>query len=167
MRRHHASLIVCILATSVVACADKSATPSNTAAESASTLPATTTTDAPTFCGVAEVYATEVLDALENETNSSALDSPMNTRAFWTRYKELHTQLRDMAPAEIAADAGLAYESAMAAYDYMESYGFSMMKASKDPSFAEDSRFTGPKYLKAASSFQAYIDKNCKIQLTK
>jgi hypothetical protein len=127
----------------------------------------TTTTEPPTFCGVAKVYATEVVDALENESNQTAEDSPMNTRAFWERYKELQTQMLDLAPAEIKADADLSHESAMAAYDYMEQFTFSMKLASEDPSFAEDERFTGEKYLKAGAAFQNYIDENCDIELTK
>lgn len=127
----------------------------------------TTTTEPPTFCGVAKVYATEVLDALENESNADAENSPMNTRAFWDRYKELQTQMRDLAPAEIRADADVAYESAMAAYDYMEQFTFSMKLAGEDPTFANDERFTGEKYLKAGVAFQGYIDENCDIELTK
>jgi hypothetical protein len=55
----------------------------------------------------------------------------------------------------------------MAAYDYMEQFSFSMKLASEDPSFAEDERFTGEKYLKAGVAFQDYIDENCDIELTK
>ncbi len=127
----------------------------------------TTTTEPPTFCDVAKVYATEVVDALENESNRAAEDSPMNTRAFWERYRELQTQMRDLAPPDISADAALAYESAMAAYDYMEEFTFSMKLASEDPTFANDERFTGEKYLKAGVAFQGYIDENCDIELTK
>ena len=139
-----------------------------TPTETTEAVPATTTTtEPPTFCGVAKVYATEVVDALENESNQTADDSPMNTRAFWERYKELQTQMLDLAPEEIAADAVISHESAMAAYDYMEQFSFSMKLASEDPSFAEDERFTGEKYLKAGVAFQNYIDENCDIELTK
>lgn len=141
--------------------------PTTTEAVVETTVASSTTSEPPTFCGVAKVYATEVLDALENESNADAENSPMNTRAFWERYKELQTQMRDLAPAEIAADAKVSYESAMAAYDYMEQFTFSMKLASEDPSFANDDRFTGEKYMKAGAAFQAYIDKNCDIELTK
>ncbi|MFM7745269.1 MAG: hypothetical protein ACKO8T_06360 [Actinomycetota bacterium] len=127
----------------------------------------TTTTEPPTFCGVAKIYATEVVDALENESNQAAEDSPMNTRAFWERYKELQEQMRDLAPPEIKDAAETSFESAMAAYDYMEQFTFSMKLASEDPSFANDERFTGEKYLKAGVAFQNYIDDNCDIELTK
>ena len=127
----------------------------------------TTTTEPPTFCGVAKIYATEVVDALENESNQDAEDSPMNTRAFWERYKELQEQLRDLAPPEIKDAAETSFESAMAAYDYMEQFTFSMKLASEDPSFANDERFTGEKYMKAGVAFQNYIDENCDIELTK
>jgi len=127
----------------------------------------TTTTEPPTFCGVAKTYATEVVDALENESNQVAEDSPMNTRAFWERYKELQEQMRDLAPPEIKDAAATAFESAMAAYDYMEQFTFSMKLASEDPSFANDERFTGEKYLKAGVAFQNYIDETCDIELTK
>ena len=133
----------------------------------ATTASAPTTTEPPTFCGVAKVYANEVLDALENDTNKDVEKSPMNTKAFWFRYKELQTQMRDLAPADIRSDAQIAWESAMAAYDYMEKFEFSMLIASKDPQFASDERFTGKKYLRAGAAFQAYIDKNCKLNLTK
>jgi hypothetical protein len=132
-----------------------------------STVAASTTTEPPTFCGVAEIYATEVLDALENESNKDAENSPMNTRAFWERYKELQTQMRDLAPPEIKESAEISYESAMAAYDYMEEFTFSMKTASEDPTFADDERFTGEKYLKAGVAFQGYIDEKCDIELTK
>ncbi len=132
-----------------------------------SVVETSTTTEPPTFCGVAKTYATEVLDALENESNKDAENSPMNTRAFWERYKELQTQMRELAPAEIAAEAQIAYESAMAAFEYMEQFTFSMKLASEDPSFANDERFTGEKYLKAGVAFQGYIDENCDIELTK
>ena len=151
---------------SLAACAeDGTGATSPTATSEAVTT--TTTTAPPTFCGVAKVYATEVLDALENEGNADAENSPMNTRTFWERYKDLQTQLRDLAPAEIEADARIAHESAMAAYDYMEEFTFSMKLASEDPSFANDERFTGEKYLKAGVAFQDYIDENCDIELTK
>jgi hypothetical protein len=91
----------------------------------------------------------------------------MNTRAFWERYKELQEQMRDLAPPEIKDDAETTFESAMAAYDYMEQFTFSMKLASEDPSFANDERFTGEKYLKAGVAFQNYIDENCDIELTK
>ena len=128
---------------------------------------APTTTEPPTFCGVAKVYANEVLNALENDTNKDVEASPMNTKAFWLRYRELQTQMRDLAPADIKSDAQIAWESAMAAYAYMEKFEFSMLIASKDPKFASDERFTGKKYLQAGAAFQAYIDKNCKLNLTK
>jgi hypothetical protein len=152
---------------SLGACAEDGSQ-ATTPTETTEAVPATTTTtEAPTFCGVAKVYATEVVDALENESNQTADDSPMNTRAFWERYKELQTQMLDLAPEEIAADAVISHESAMAAYDYMEQFSFSMKLASEDPSFAEDERFTGEKYLKAGVAFQDYIDQNCDIELTK
>ena len=152
---------------SFAACAEDGSR-ETTAAETTQSVPATTTTtEPPTFCGVAKVYATEVVDALENESNQTADDSPMNTRAFWERYKELQTQMLDLAPEEIAADAVISHESAMAAYDYMEQFSFSMKLASEDPSFAEDERFTGEKYLKAGVAFQNYVDENCDIELTK
>ncbi len=91
----------------------------------------------------------------------------MNTRAFWERYKELQEQMRDLAPPEIKDAAETSFESAMAAYDYMEQFTFSMKLASEDPSFANDERFTGEKYLKAGVAFQNYIDENCEIELTK
>ena len=156
---------------SLLACAEDG---SRTTSESTSTdvvaettVPASTTTVPPTFCGVAKVYATEVLDALENESNQDAENSPMNTRAFWERYKELQEQMRDLAPPEIKDDAETSFESAMAAYDYMEQFTFSMKLASEDPSFANDERFTGEKYVKAGVAFQNYIDENCGIELTK
>ena len=132
-----------------------------------SSVVASTTTKPPTFCDVAKIYANEVLNALENDTNKDVESSPMNTKAFWLRYKELQTQMRDLAPAEIKADAQIAWESAMAAYDYMEKFEFSMLIASKDPQFAQDERFTGKKYLKAGAAFQSYIDDTCKLDLTK
>lgn len=134
---------------------------------SSSTVVASTTTQPPTFCGVAKVYANEVLNALENDTHKDVEKSPMNTKAFWLRYKQLQTQMRDLAPADIKEDAQVAWESAMAAYDYMEKFEFSMLIASKDPQFASDERFTGKKYLRAGAAFQSYIDKNCKLNLTK
>ena len=156
---------------SLLACAEDGSrtTSASTTTEAAAdtTVASSTTTEPPTFCGVAKVYATEVLDALENESNADAENSPMNTQAFWERYKELQTQMRDLAPAGIAADAKVSYESAMAAYDYMEQFTFSMKLASEDPSFANDERFTGEKYLKAGAAFQNYIDDNCDIELTK
>jgi hypothetical protein len=156
---------------SLLACAeDGSRTttqPTTTEVVTDSTVATSTTTEPPTFCGVAKVYATEVLDALENESNADAENSPMNTRAFWERYKELQTQMRDLAPAEIKESAEISYESAMAAYEYMEQFTFSMKLASQDPSFANDERFTGEKYLKAGVAFQGYIDENCDIELTK
>ena len=152
---------------SLAACAEDGTGETSPTATSQAVAATTTTTEPPTFCGVAKVYATEVLDALENEGNADAENSPMNTRAFWERYKELQTQLRDLAPAEIEADARIAHESAMAAYDYMEEFTFSMKLASQDPSFANDERFTGEKYLKAGVAFQDYIDENCDIELTK
>jgi hypothetical protein len=108
-----------------------------------------------------------VLNALENDSNKDVESSPMNTKTFWLRYKQLQTQMRDLAPAEIKADAEVAWESAMAAYDYMEKFEFSMLIASKDPKFAQDQRFTGEKYLKAGAAFQNYIDKECRLNLTK
>lgn len=150
------------------ACAeDGSRSTSAPVSTATSVVATTTTTEPPTFCGVAKVYATEVLDALDNESNADAENSPMNTRPFWDRYKDLQTQLRDLAPPEIKADALIAHESAMAAYDYMEQFTFSMKLAGQDPSFANDERFTGEKYLKAGTAFQGYIDKNCDIELTK
>jgi len=158
-------------AASLLACAeDGSRTTSDstsTAVVAETTVPASTTTEPPTFCGVAKTYATEVLDALENESNKDAENSPMNTRTFWERYKELQTQMRDLAPAEVKESADISYESAMAAYDYMEQFTFSMKLASEDPTFANDERFTGEKYLKAGVAFQSYIDENCDIELTK
>jgi hypothetical protein len=152
----------------VLACAENDSTSVPTSSTPTTVLrPATTTTEPLTFCGVAKIYATEVVDALENESNQAAEDSPMNTRAFWVRYKELQQQMLDLAPAEIKADAEISHESAMAAYDYMEQFSFSMKHASEDPSFAEDERFTGEKYLKAGAAFQGYIDETCDIQLTK
>lgn len=159
--------MVALAAFSATACAE-SVTRRTTSTMTTDTAAATsTTTEPPTFCGVAKVYATEVLDALENESNADAETSPMNSRAFWDRYKELQTQMRDLAPAEIKADAEVAYESAMAAYDYMEQFTFSMKLAGEDPTFANDERFTGEKYLKAGVAFQGYIDENCDIELTK
>jgi hypothetical protein len=157
----------------VTACAEEGVTTRSTSPTgdsevvSDTTVPESTTTEPLTFCGVAKIYATEVVDALENESNQAAEDSPMNTRAFWVRYKELQQQMLDLAPAEIKADAEISHESAMAAYDYMEQFSFSMKLASEDPSFAEDERFTGEKYLKAGAAFQGYIDETCDIQLTK
>jgi hypothetical protein len=160
-------LILGVVTLSMTACAEDGSQ-ATTPTETTEAVPATTTTtEPPTFCGVAKVYATEVVDALENESNQTADDSPMNTRAFWERYKELQTQMLDLAPEEIAADAVISHESAMAAYDYMEQFSFSMKLASEDPSFAEDERFTGEKYLKAGVAFQNYIDENCDIELTK
>jgi hypothetical protein len=160
-------LILGVVTLSFAACAEDGSQ-ETTPTETTEAVPATaTTTEPPTFCGVAKVYATEVVDALENESNQTADDSPMNTRAFWERYKELQTQMLDLAPEEIAADAVISHESAMAAYDYMEQFSFSMKLASEDPSFAEDERFTGEKYLKAGVAFQNYIDENCDIELTK
>jgi hypothetical protein len=160
-------LILGVVTLSMTACAEDGSQ-ATTPTETTEAVPATTTTtEPPTFCGVAKVYATEVVDALENESNQTADDSPMNTRAFWERYKELQTQMLDLAPEEIAADALISHESAMAAYDYMEQFSFSMKLASEDPSFAEDERFTGEKYLKAGVAFQNYIDENCDIELTK
>jgi hypothetical protein len=162
-------LAVCGLITllALAACAEdgtRETTPTEPADSVAAT---TTTTEPPTFCGVAKIYATEVVDALENESNQAAEDSPMNTRAFWERYKELQEQMRDLAPPEIKDAAETSFESAMAAYDYMEQFTFSMKLASEDPSFANDERFTGEKYLKAGVAFQNYIDENCEIELTK
>jgi len=161
-------MVVAVLAAiSMSACAE-AGTGETSPTKPTDTVPeTTTTTEPPTFCGVAKVYATEVLDALENESNADAENSPMNTRAFWDRYKELQTQMRNLAPAEIRADADVAYESAMAAYDYMEQFTFSMKLAGEDPTFANDERFTGEKYLKAGVAFQGYIDENCDIELTK
>lgn len=167
MRRSLTLVILGAFTLSFAACAEDGSR-ETTAAETTQSVPATTTTtEPPTFCGVAKVYATEVVDALENESNQTADDSPMNTRAFWERYKELQTQMLDLAPEEIAADAVISHESAMAAYDYMEQFSFSMKLASEDPSFAEDERFTGEKYLKAGVAFQNYVDENCDIELTK
>ena len=156
-------------AISLLACAEDGSrsTSESTSTEFTVDAATSTTTEPPTFCGVAKTYATEVLDALENESNKDAENSPMNTRAFWERYKELQTRMRELAPAEIAAEAQIAYESAMAAYEYMEQFTFSMKLASEDPSFANDERFTGEKYLKAGVAFQGYIDENCDIELTK
>ena len=148
-------------------CAEDGTGQTSSPVSSDSVVETSTTTEPPTFCGVAKTYATEVLDALENESNKDAENSPMNTRAFWERYKELQTQMRELAPAEIAAEAQIAYESAMAAFEYMEQFTFSMKLASEDPSFANDERFTGEKYLKAGVAFQGYIDENCDIELTK
>ena len=167
VRRPLASLIVALFVLSAAACAEDASRKTTPTVATTPAVSTTTTTEPPTFCGVAKVYATEVLDALENESNQTAEDSPMNTRAFWERYKELQTQMRDLAPPDISADAGLAYESAMAAYDYMEEFTFSMKLASQDPTFANDERFTGEKYLKAGAAFQGYIDENCDIELTK
>jgi len=151
----------------LVACAEEG-TRKTTPTEPADSVAATTTTtEPPTFCGVAETYATEVVDALENESNQTAEDAPMNTRAFWERYKELHEQMRDLAPPEIKAETETSFESAMAAYDYMEQFSFSMKLASQDPGFADDERFTGEKYVKAGLVFQNHIDENCDIELTK
>ena len=161
---------LCVLAAVLVAlagCAEDGTGQTSSPVSSDSVVETSTTTEPPTFCGVAKTYATEVLDALENESNEDAENSPMNTRAFWERYKELQTQMRELAPAEIAAEAQIAYESAMAAYEYMEQFTFSMKLASEDPSFANDERFTGEKYLKAGVAFQGYIDENCDIELTK
>ena len=161
---------LCVLAAVLVAlagCAEDGTGQTSSPVSSDSVVETSTTTEPPTFCGVAKTYATEVLDALENESNEDAENSPMNTRAFWERYKELQTQMRELAPAEIAAEAQIAYESAMAAYEYMEQFTFSMKLASEDPSFAKDERFTGEKYLKAGVAFQGYIDENCDIELTK
>jgi hypothetical protein len=167
VRRSLALLILGAFTLSFAACAEDGSQ-AKTPTETTELAPATTTTtEPPTFCGVAKVYATEVVDALENESNQKADDSPMNTRAFWERYKELQTQMLDLAPAEIKADAAISHESAMAAYDYMEQFSFSMKLASEDPTFAEDERFTGEKYLKAGVAFQNYIDENCEIELTK
>lgn len=91
----------------------------------------------------------------------------MNTRAFWERYKELQTQMLELAPEEIKADAVISHESAMAAYDYMEQFEFSMKLAADDPSFTNDERFTGEKYLKAGAAFEGYINDECGIQLVK
>lgn len=160
----------CVLAAALVAlagCAEDGTGQTSSPVSSDSVVETSTTTEPPTFCGVAKTYATEVLDALENESNKDAENSPMNTRAFWERYKELQTQMRELAPAEIAAEAQIAYESAMAAFEYMEQFTFSMKLASEDPSFANDERFTGEKYLKAGVAFQGYIDENCDIELTK
>lgn len=152
----------------VVACGDGDSGGSTDGKKTETTIADVTTTTQPaTFCGVATTYATELVDALDNGANQTVEDSPLNTREFWQRYKELQTQMRDLAPAEISADAELAYESAMAAYDYMEEFEFSMKVASEDPSFANDERFTGEKYMKAGAAFQGYIDENCDIQLTK
>ena len=148
----------------MVACAE-SAAPNTTPSTTVKAAP--TATQPPTFCDVAKTYATEVLNALENDTNKDVESSPMNTKAFWLRYKKLQTQMRDLAPAEIKADSQIAWESAMAAYDYMEKFEFSMLIASKDPKFAQDERFTGEKYLKAGARFQNYIDKECRLNLTK
>ena len=156
-----------LVAVSATACAEDGTRETSPTETTESVVQPTTTTEPPTFCGVAEVYATEVVDALENESNQTADDSPMNTRVFWDRYKELQTQMRDLAPPEIRADANIAYESAIAAYQYMEEFTFSMKLASQDPTFANDERFTGEKYLKAGVAFQNYIDENCDIELTK
>ena len=167
MRRPLALLSIGALTLSLAACAEDDSQATAPTEATASVPATTTTTEPPTFCGIAKVYATEVVDALENESNQTAEDSPMNTRAFWERYKELQTQMRDLAPPEIRAEANIAYESAMAAYDYMEEFTFSMKLASQDPTFANDERFTGEKYLKAGVAFQGYIDENCDIELTK
>ena len=151
----------------LVACAEDEASTTSIQAAVVTTALDVTTTVPETFCGVAKIYATEVVDALENEANEPAENSPLNTRAFWERYKELQTKLRDLAPSEIRADAQIAYESAMAAYDYMEEFTFSMKLASQDPTFVNDERFTGERYLRAGVVFQGYIDKNCDIELTK
>jgi hypothetical protein len=147
-----------------VACAE-----SNTSEISTTTTQkvSPTTTEPPTFCDVAKIFAMEVLNALENDTNEDVESSPMNTKAFWLRYKQLQTKMRDLAPAEIKTEANIAWESAMAAYDYMEKFEFSMLIASRDPKFAQDQRFTGKKYLKAGATFQNYIDKECRLDLTK
>ena len=167
MRRPLALLSLGALTLSLAACAEDDSQATAPTEATASVSATTTTTEPPTFCGIAKVYATEVVDALENESNQTAEDSPMNTRAFWERYKELQSQMRDLAPPEIRAEANIAYESAMAAYDYMEEFTFSMKLASQDPTFANDERFTGEKYLKAGVAFQGYIDENCDIELTK
>ena len=120
MRRPLALLSLGALTLSLAACAEDDSQATAPTEATASVSATTTTTEPPTFCGIAKVYATEVVDALENESNQTAEDSPMNTRAFWERYKELQTQMRDLAPPEIRAEANIAYESAMAAYDYME-----------------------------------------------
>lgn len=151
----------------LTACAEGATRQTTPTAQTDSVAATTRTTEPATFCGVAQIYATEVVDALENESNQAAEDSPMNTRAFWERYKELQEQMRDLAPPEIKDDAETTFESAMAAYDYMEQFTFSMKLASEDPSFANDERFTGEKYLKAGVAFQNYIDENCDIELTK
>jgi hypothetical protein len=151
----------------LAACAEDATRQTTPTEPTDSVAATTTTTEPPTFCGVAKIYATEVVDALENESNQAAEDSPMNTRAFWERYKELQEQMRDLAPPEIKDAAETSFESAMAAYDYMEQFTFSMKLASEDPSFANDERFTGEKYLKAGVAFQNYIDENCDIELTK
>ncbi len=167
MRSPRVLLILGALTLSLAACAEDDSQATRPTETTESVPATTTTTEPPTFCGVAKVYATEVVDALENESNQKADDSPMNTRAFWERYRELQTQMLDLAPEEVKADAKISHESAMAAYDYMEQFSFSMKLASEDPSFAEDERFTGEKYLKAGVAFQNYIDENCDIELTK
>ena len=167
VRRPLAYLMVALVAFFASACAEDGTQETSSTETTESSVESSTTTEPPTFCGVAKVYAAEVVDALENESNQTADDSPMNTRAFWERYKEFQTQMLDLAPAEIKADAAISHESAMAAYDYMEQFTFSMKLASEDPTFAEDERFTGEKYLKAGVAFQNYIDENCDIELTK
>ncbi|MFZ9696988.1 MAG: hypothetical protein ACO3C5_05055, partial [Ilumatobacteraceae bacterium] len=98
MRRPLALLILGVVTLSMAACAEDGSQ-ATTPTQITESVPATTTaTEPPTFCGVATVYATEVVDALENESNQTADDSPMNTRAFWERYKELQTQMLDLAP---------------------------------------------------------------------
>ena len=163
-RRLRTLAIIAAATLTMVACAESGA-PDTTPPTTIKAAP--TTTKPPTFCDVAKMYATEVLNALESDTNKDVESSPMNTKAFWLRYKELQTQMRDLAPAAIKADSQIAWESAMAAYDYMEKFEFSMLIASKDPKFAQDKRFTGEKYLKAGAAFQNYIDKECRLNFTK
>ncbi|MFM7093268.1 MAG: hypothetical protein ACKOYL_01740 [Actinomycetota bacterium] len=169
MRTARRLIAVCGLITILVlaACAEDGTRETTPTEPADSVAVTTTTTEPPTFCGVAKIYATEVVDALENKSNQAAEDSPMNTRAFWERYKELQERMRDLAPPAIKDAAETSFESAMAAYDYMEQFTFSMKLASEDPSFANDERFTGEKYLKAGVAFQNYIDENCDIELTK
>lgn len=149
--------VLTAVAAGLVACSGGEADEGGSSADSVATEASSQ------FCNVARTYAAELVGPLEDEANQGDANSPLNTSAFWNRYKELQTEMRDLAPAEIRSDAQLAYESAMAAYEYMEQFGFSMERASVDPSFAEDERFTDEKYLRAGVKFQAYIDENCAI----
>ena len=70
---------MCVLAAALVAlagCAEDGTGQTSSPVSSDSVVETSTTTEPPTFCGVAKTYATEVLDALENGDRQNAAESP-------------------------------------------------------------------------------------------